>query len=198
MEKNGFIDNDEKIVQMITAILQEKLNMSGNTLGGISSAAHGTGMSPGTGGSSLHGSESDREPGAGGSCWPESESCCTQADGVIAVRLPQVATAPEDRLDTGNPRDKVYTRDLFSLSESPRLGCGIMEMEATTFDWTLNYDEIDYVIEGSLTIIKNGRTVTAGPGELILIPKGSVIQFSVPRKARFLYVTYPADWVGQA
>ncbi len=69
-----------------------------------------------------------------------------------------------------------------------------MEMDHTTFEWRLNYDEIDYVIEGSLTIIKNGKRVTAGPGELILIPKGSSIQFSVPEKARFLYVTYPAEW----
>lgn len=117
-----------------------------------------------------------------------------EADGVLKVALPDVHIGPADRLETGKPQDKVYTHDLFSLSESPRLGCGIMEMEQTTFDWTLNYDEVDYVIEGALTIIKNGKSVTAGPGELILIPKGSVIQFSVPERARFLYVTYPADW----
>ncbi len=28
-----------------------------------------------------------------------------------------------------------------------------MEMKETTFHWTLNYDEIDYVIEGKLEII---------------------------------------------
>ena len=72
-----------------------------------------------------------------------------------------------------------------------------MEMDRTTFDWTLNYDEIDYVIEGNLTIITGEGQVSAGPGELILIPKGSRIQFSVPEKARFIYVTYPADWENQ-
>lgn len=117
--------------------------------------------------------------------------------GVRKVALPCVFVGPSDRLDTGKASDRVFTHDLFSLEESPRLGCGIMEMEETTFDWTLNYDEIDYVIEGTLTIIKNGTSVTAGPGELILIPKGSSIQFSVPGKARFLYVTYPADWAQQ-
>ena len=78
-----------------------------------------------------------------------------------------------------------------------RLGCGIMEMERTTFPWTLGYDEIDYVISGKLTIQYGEQSVTAGPGELILIPKGSHIFFSVPDKARFLYVTYPADWQNQ-
>jgi len=104
---------------------------------------------------------------------------------------------PEDRLDTGKPGDRVYTRDLFTLEESPRLGAGVMEMEGTTFDWTLRYDELDYVIEGRLEIICGGETVSAGPGEVILIPRGSKIQFSAPARARFLYVTYPADWQNQ-
>lgn len=118
--------------------------------------------------------------------------------GVIAVKVPTVKVDESNRLDTGKPSDVVYTKDLFTLEESPRLGCGVMEMKATTFDWNLNYDEIDYVIEGSLSININGRTVTANAGELVLIPKGSSIQFSVPNYARFIYVTYPADWAGQA
>lgn len=116
--------------------------------------------------------------------------------GVKKIELPFVKTRPQDRLDTGSEKNIVYTRDLFTLEESPRLGCGLMEMEKTSFDWHLTYDEIDYIIEGQLTIIINGEKVTAGPGEVILIPKDSKIQFSAPEKARFMYVTYPADWAG--
>lgn len=118
--------------------------------------------------------------------------------GITSIKLPTVKVAECDRLDTGNPADVVYTKDLFTLEESPRLGCGMMEMKETTFDWTLNYDEIDYVIEGHLDINIDGRKVSADAGELILIPKGSSIQFSVPDYARFIYVTYPADWASQA
>ncbi len=114
--------------------------------------------------------------------------------GVLKVKVPDIKVSEKDRLDTGDISDVVYTKDLFTLEESPRLGCGIMEMTDTTFDWTLNYDEIDYIIEGSLSIIINGDTVTANRGELILIPKGSKIKFSTPNYARFIYVTYPADW----
>lgn len=117
--------------------------------------------------------------------------------GAISIKLPTVKVDESNRLDTGNPSDVVYTKDLFTLEESPRLGCGIMEMKETTFDWTLNYDEVDYVIEGTLDIIINGKTVSASAGELILIPKGSSIQFSVKDYARFIYVTYPADWASQ-
>lgn len=102
-----------------------------------------------------------------------------------------------DRLNTGNPKDEVYTHDLFTLSESPRLGAGLMEMRRSTFPWHLDYDELDFVISGSLTVLFDGKSVTAGPGQVILIPKGSDIQFSAPEFAKFLYVTYPADWQNQ-
>lgn len=119
------------------------------------------------------------------------------AGGVTAVKVPQLPVTEAHRMDTGSPGDRVYTRDLFSLEQSPRLGAGIMEMTDTAFPWTLNYDEMDYVVEGRLDILINGQTVSAGPGELIYIPKGSEIRFSVTGHARFLYFVYPADWQSQ-
>ena len=103
-----------------------------------------------------------------------------------------------DRLDTGNPADRVYTHDLFSLQDSPRLGLGLMVMERSDFPWTLHYDEIDAVLEGTLTIRTAQGEVTAHAGEGILLPRGTEIHFSAPEYARFLYVTYPADWQNQA
>ena len=117
--------------------------------------------------------------------------------GVTSISLPKLDVRPEDRLDTGNAADKVYTRDLLTLEESPRLGLGLMTMEDTTFPWHLEYDEVDYVIEGRLDIIVGDEVLSAGPGELLFIPKGSDIKFSVNGKARFIYVTYPADWANQ-
>ncbi len=122
---------------------------------------------------------------------------CTAARGVRKVAVPALRTTEADRMDTGNPGDRVYTHDLFTLEQSPRLGAGLMEMENTTFPWTLNYDEMDYVIDGELSILVDGEKVTAGPGEVVYIPKGSSIQFSVSGRARFLYFVYPANWQEQ-
>ncbi len=118
-----------------------------------------------------------------------------EASGVMAVRTTTVKPEP---FATGKPGDKVFLKDIFSLQESPRLGCGVMEMENTCFDWVLNYDEIDYIIEGRLEIVIDGRKVIGEAGDVILIPKNAAIQFSVPDFARFLYVTYPADWEQQS
>jgi ethanolamine utilization protein EutQ len=72
-----------------------------------------------------------------------------------------------------------------------------MEMEDTTFPWTLHYDEMDYVIDGRLSILIQGETITAGPGEVLYIPKGTSIQFSAAGRTRFLYFVTPADWQNQ-
>lgn len=90
--------------------------------------------------------------------------------------------------------DRVKLLDVVDLEESPRLGCGIMELDDTSFEWTLTYDEIDYIIEGTLDIIIDGRTVRANAGEIIFIPKNTKISFSTPNKTRFVYVCYPANW----
>ncbi|MGX8794519.1 cupin domain-containing protein [Fusibacter sp. JL298sf-3] len=115
--------------------------------------------------------------------------------GVISVKAGNIVAEP---FDTGKAGDKVGLTDLFSLGESPRLGAGMMELDHTTFDWTLNYDEVDYVIEGTLEIIIDGRKVVGHAGDVIMIPKGSTIQFSTPDFCRFLYVVYPANWAEQA
>jgi ethanolamine utilization protein EutQ len=118
-------------------------------------------------------------------------------DPVSGVKAVKLATVRPEPFDTGKAGDKVLLKDVLTLEESPRLGCGLMEMEATTFDWTLNYDEVDVVLEGSLSIVVNGRRITANKGEMVFIPKGTSIQFSVPEYAKFVYVTYPANWEAQ-
>lgn len=120
-----------------------------------------------------------------------------ECGGVKAVRVPALRVSEADRMDTGRPGDQVWTKDLYTLKESPRLGVGIMEMQDTTFPWTLSYDEMDYVVSGRLDILVDGCRVSAGPGEIVYIPKGSSIEFSVAGHARFLYFVYPADWQNQ-
>jgi len=126
--------------------------------------------------------------------------CCSDENrhvdksGIMSIKLPRIKPEP---FNTGKPGDKVFLKDLVGLDESPRLGFGVMEMDHSSFDWTLNYDEVDYIIEGKLEIVIGGRTIGAGAGEIILIPKGSSITFSAPGFTRFMYVVYPADWANQ-
>lgn len=91
----------------------------------------------------------------------------------------------------------VYLKDMVNLEESPRLGFGVMELDNTSFKWTLNYDEVDYIIDGTLEIIIDGRKVVGHAGDIIFIPAKSSIEFATPNFARFMYVVYPANWYEQ-
>lgn len=91
-------------------------------------------------------------------------------------------------------RENVRVKDVTTLEEAPRMAAGVMEVERTSFPWTLTYDEYDLVLSGTLEIQAGERVYVGKPGDLFYIPKGSAIAFRSPDKARYVYVTYPADW----
>jgi ethanolamine utilization protein EutQ len=108
--------------------------------------------------------------------------------GIIRIKTATVKTEPFGE------QPGVSLQDIVTLEEAPRMGAGIMELDNTSFEWTLSYDEYDMVIDGILEIEINGRIVTGYPGDIIYIPKNSHIHFQTPSKARFAYFVYPADW----
>lgn len=123
------------------------------------------------------------------------EKSVDRKSGVITVKAATVAPEP---FDTGKPGDKVFISDVVTLEESPRLMFGIMEMkEGSSFDWTLKYDEVDYVIDGTLEVIVDGITSSASRGDILFIPKDTTVTFNTPDQTRFMYVTYPANWADQ-
>ena len=91
-------------------------------------------------------------------------------------------------------QDGVTLKDVTTLEESPNMGVGIMELDHTSFEWTLTYDEVDVVLEGELEIEIDGRVVKGGPGDIIFIPANSHIHFQTPSKTRYVYIAYPANW----
>lgn len=74
------------------------------------------------------------------------------------------------------------------------LAAGFMTFEASRLPWQLAYDEVDYVVEGTFTIQAGGKTYTAGPGDVLYIPKDTRVVFGSPGRAKVFYVTYPANW----
>lgn len=91
-------------------------------------------------------------------------------------------------------QDGVALKDIVTLEEAPRMGAGVMELDNTAFEWTLTYDEFDFVIEGTLEIEIDGRIVTGNAGDIIYIPKNSHIHFQSKGFARYAYFVYPANW----
>ena len=93
--------------------------------------------------------------------------------------------------------DNVKLKDVITASDSSPMAAGYMTLDQVEFAWTLNYDEVDVVLEGELVITRGNEQVRAGVGDCIFIPKGSSITFGTPSHARFVYVAFPANWSKQ-
>ena len=92
---------------------------------------------------------------------------------------------------------QVGLADVVTSADKSSMAAGFMAWKECFFPWTLNYDEVDIVLEGELHIRSAGQTVIAKAGDVIFIPKGSSIEFGTPTTVRFFYVTYPADYMAQ-
>ncbi|AYE35169.1 cupin domain-containing protein [Clostridium septicum] len=102
-------------------------------------------------------------------------------------------TVKMDVFDTGDPNVRAYFQELVSKEES-KMSAGFLVIENSKFEWELTYEEIDYVIEGTLTVEINGKTYTAHAGDVLFVPSGSKVVWGSPDKARVFYSTYPANW----
>lgn len=117
----------------------------------------------------------------------ESES---HANGLKVVRG---KTVKMDVFDTGDPNATAYYQELVSKEES-HMSAGFLVIDHSEFAWELTYEEIDYVIEGTLTVTIDGKKYTANAGDVLFVPSGSKVIWGSPDKARVFYSTYPANW----
>ncbi len=97
------------------------------------------------------------------------------------------------RFDGAQPHCVGLT-DLVTGDDGSSMAAGFMQWENAFFPWTLNYDEIDMVLEGELHVRHEGETMIAKAGDVMFIPKGSSIEFGTTSSVKFLYVARPANW----
>ena len=84
------------------------------------------------------------------------------------------------------------------MDDSASISGGFMSWhKGAGFSWTLNYDEIDYVVEGRMEITCEGKTYVADRGDTVFIPKGSSVHWNTPTWTKIYYVTFPSNWADQ-
>jgi len=92
------------------------------------------------------------------------------------------------------PGTNVWLKDVVVTQDRSPMGAGYMSLDKGEMAWTLNYDEIDIVLEGELVITRGSEQVRGKTGDVIYIPKGSSITFGTPNWTRFVYVVFPVNW----
>lgn len=104
-------------------------------------------------------------------------------------------TVKLNRFEDAGKNKNVLLTDIITHHDGSPMSAGMMVWEKKdSFPWKLNYDEIDYIIEGELQITINGKDYNGKTGDVFYIPKGSEIVFGTPNRVKIMYVTYPANW----
>ena len=105
----------------------------------------------------------------------------TDKSGILKIETSTVKCEPF------NGAQGVYLKDIVTLEEAPRMGAGIMELDHTSFEWTLTYDEYDYVIDGELEIEIDGRVVS---GKTLSIFLRTAISISKRLQQPDMHISY--------
>lgn len=77
------------------------------------------------------------------------------------------------------------------------LGGGWIRMDGSDElkDWTLQYDEVLFVLRGEAEVEESsGKKIVAGPGEAILIGEGTTVTYRGKPDTEVFFVLNPRDW----
>lgn len=77
--------------------------------------------------------------------------------------------------------------------DGTELGCGYVRMSGAEIPWTIKYDEIVLVLEGSITIRTEAGDLTAGAHDSIWLPAGTELTY-FSENALLFYAIHPANW----
>jgi ethanolamine utilization protein EutQ (cupin superfamily) len=105
-------------------------------------------------------------------------------------------------------RDLVYTRTdvegnytticrAVTNKISSSMGAGIETLENVKIEWTVTYDEILFIKDGSLTIRADGEAHECVEGDIVWLPKGTTLVYDAPEACTYFYALYPVDWAKQ-
>ena len=114
----------------------------------------------------------------------------SEGDGSGMLKLVRSSTAKWEPLDTGNPADKVFYNELIGADDGSAMNAGFMTIEKCNFPWDVACQEIYYVVEGTLTVEKDGRVFTANPGDCLFFQNGAKLTFGSPDYVKVFYATH--------
>mgnify|MGYP000141495168 CR=1 FL=1 len=99
------------------------------------------------------------------------------------------------KLDKFTDDAEIYIKDVVDASISDTIDAGWLKWgKGESLEWTLEYDEIMYVVEGVFSISTSEGAQTAEAGSFFFISKGQALTYSSDEGALLFYVTYP-HWV---
>lgn len=76
---------------------------------------------------------------------------------------------------------------------SDTLGAGIVIFEKCSYDWTVTYNEVLYILEGHLRVVVGDQNFDCDTGDAIWLPINTPLRYETEGKAVCFYAIYPGD-----
>lgn len=92
-------------------------------------------------------------------------------------------------LETNTAGAKAFYNTLIDRADGAAMTAGFMKIDQGAFPWVTECQEIYYVVEGSLTVEKDGQRFKAYSGDCLFFKKGTHIALSVQEPVKVFYVT---------
>jgi len=95
-------------------------------------------------------------------------------------------TVSMDKLETGQPESKACYQEVVNEGS---MHAGFLTIQDSKFDWEIECEEINYVIEGNVTITVGGKSFMAHVGDVLFFPKGTKVVWEATGEVRLFYST---------
>jgi len=93
----------------------------------------------------------------------------------------------------GGPPGKAMIARLVGPDMSKTMGAGIATFDGCSIEWTVLYDEVIVVLEGTFRLVVGSDTYSCTPGDVVWIPENTPIKYEGD-KAKVFYALHPVDW----
>lgn len=77
---------------------------------------------------------------------------------------------------------------------SRHMGGGIEYLENASIEWTVTYDEVLFIHDGTLIVELEGVQQECTPGDIVWLPNGTHLKYIARERVGYFYILYPFDW----
>ena len=89
--------------------------------------------------------------------------------------------------------DQAQLASICSSEDGSELGCGMARLKNARLEWTVKYDEVLYVVSGSVRVHTGDGVFEANERDSIWLPAGTELVYEAD-DAVLLFAIHPANW----
>jgi len=97
-------------------------------------------------------------------------------------------TVQMEILETGHPEAKAFYQE---VTGDQAVHSGFLTIEDSRFDWTIECEEHNYIIDGCISVTIDGKRFTAYAGDVLYFPQGTKVIWEAAGKVKIFYATHP-------